>query len=105
MTASKHDDLVYVISRMRCIHVIDTHTGFTLYSQQLFDHNSLVFVSCLSESSGMMCVTRLLGEVYQIQIKHDQVFEYAMCRDDLLEYAPQVSSVSSQPLAHHLLVC
>jgi hypothetical protein len=45
-----------------------------------------------------MCVTRLVGEVFQIHIKHEKVFECAMCRDDLLEYVPQVrQSLCSPP--------
>jgi hypothetical protein len=91
MTASKSDDLVYMITRMGCLHVIDTHTGFTLYSQHLFDSNALIFVSCLTGLSGMLCVTRLLGQVFKVEIQHEKVFQSAMCREDLVEFVPQVS--------------
>jgi hypothetical protein len=97
MTASKCDDLVYMITRMGCLHIIDTHTGFTLYSQLLFDSNSLIFVSCLTGLSGMLCVTRLLGQVFKVEIQHDKAFESALARDELVDFVPEVgiSSLSS----------
>lgn len=94
MTGSKDDELVYIITRMGCMHIIDSHTGITLYSQKLFDQNTLVFASCLSGHSGLICVTRITGEVYQINIRHDKIFEFAICRDDFLEFIPQVSKHS-----------
>lgn len=94
MTASKSDDLVYMITRMGCLHVIDTHTGFTLYSQLIFDHNVLIFASCLTGVSGILCVTRLLGQVLKVEIQHEKIFETAMCRDDLVDFVREVVLLS-----------
>lgn len=95
MTGSKCDDLVYIITRMGCIHIVDSHTGFTLYSQKLFHSNTLIFVSCLTGDSGILCVTRLAGEVYKIDVQHEKVFQHAMCNDNFLELVPQVSILIS----------
>lgn len=91
MLQSQYDDLVYIISRMGIFHVVDAHNGFTLFSKRIFDSNILVFVSCLSTNDSILCVTRLSGDVHQIHIKHDQIFENALSNYDFHEFFPQVS--------------
>lgn len=90
MLQSEYDDLVYLISRMGIFHIVDTHSGFTIFSKKIFDSHTLIFVSCLTKNDSLLCITRLVGDVYQIQIKHDEIFENALTNYDFHEFFPQV---------------
>jgi hypothetical protein len=77
MTVSHRDEMVYLLSRKGFIHIIDTHTGVTLYAQRIFSESISIFTSC-SSALGLLAVSRAVGDVYVVSVDHVGVLTYAL---------------------------
>ena len=95
MTASTKYDVLFMLTKMGFIYVVDTKTGATIFSNQVSAQP--VFIAAAHEASGGIAFVNQGGQVLSVTLDEDNVIEYIATQLRNIEVAQRLSARNNLP--------
>jgi clathrin heavy chain len=95
MTASTKYDVLFMLTKMGFIFVVDTKTGATIFSNQVSAQP--VFIAAAHECTGGIAFVNQGGQVLSVTLDEDNVIEYIATRLRNIEVAARLSARNNLP--------
>ena len=95
MTASTKYDVLFMLTKMGFIFVVDTKTGATIFSNQVSAQP--VFIAAAHECTGGIAFVNQGGQVLSVTLDEDNVIEYIATQLRNIEVAQRLSARNNLP--------